>query len=293
MRVTSQMMSNTVLNNLAQNVQRMEKYQAQMSSGKRLNNLSDDPVALVRALTLRSTMEQNDQYSRSIDSAKSWLNTTDVNLGAVNDLLIRATELATNGANDTIGSEQRHAIALEVRQLLENAVQVGNSTYEGRYIFAGFQTDTAPFTLAGDGSSVTYNGDHGAIPREIGSATTIQVNTDGEQALTPVFDVLIRLYQSLEADDTKGISDTLNSIDAAIDTVLSARAEVGARVNRLEGSDTQISEVQGYLADLLSKAEDTDMADVITKLATEQTLYQAALGAAAKTLQPSLIDFLR
>lgn len=292
MRVTSQMMNNTVLNNLARNVRRMEKYQQEVSSGKRLNKLSDDPVALVRALTLHTTMEQNDQYSRSMDSAKSWLNTTDANLGSTTDLLIKARELAVRGANDAMDQQQRHAIAQEARQLLENAVQIGNATYEGRFIFAGFQTDAAPFTLAADASSVTYNGDHGAIQREIGAATTIQVNIDGEQSLTPAFSVLIELHQRLDADDTQGIADTLDDIDDAMDTVLSARAEVGAIVNRLEASETQITEIQGYLADLLSKAEDTDMAEAIIRLSTEETLYKAALGAAAKILQPSLIDFL-
>jgi flagellar hook-associated protein 3 FlgL len=293
MRVTNMMLYNTVLQNLSQNVKRMEKYEDQISSGKRLNHLSDDPVALVRSLTLHSAMEQNDQYTRSIDSAKAWLGTSDTSMGTTTELLGKAKELAVRGANDTLDGQQRSAIAQEVRQLLENVVQVANMNYEGRYIFAGYQTDQAPFSLDANITAVTYAGDAGAIQREIGSGTTMTVNTDGPAAFNPTFNVLIDLYQTLKANDQPGIAATIDNIDSATDTILTARADVGAKINRLDASASQLSEVQGYLLELLSKAEDTDMADAITRLATEETVYKAALGSASKIIQPTLLDFLR
>ena len=122
MRVTNQMLSRTVLQNLQRNLGRMQHYQNQMSSGRRVNRPSDDPLSVVRVMGLKTTLETNEQYKKNIDFSSSWLEITDTALGSANDVLQRARELAIYGASDGLSDDARKAISLEIEQLKGNLI---------------------------------------------------------------------------------------------------------------------------------------------------------------------------
>ncbi len=108
------------------------------------------------------------------------------------------------------------------------------------------------------------------------------------------FAALINLRDRLNAGDARAVSSqSLTEIDAAMDSVMSARATNGARVNRVEQAKDRQELLQVNLQDLLSKAQDTDMADAASKFSIQETLYKASLEAASKAIQPSLLDYLR
>jgi flagellar hook-associated protein 3 FlgL len=158
MRVTNKMMTNTVTGNLFKNVKQLLKTQNVLSSGKRINRPSDDPIGMSKVLDYRKTICAIDQYDRNIDHGESWLNLTDSTLNAVGDSLIRAKELALSQANATANADTMKAVAEEVKNIYDHLLQFANTKLGNSYIFAGHETDTAPFSRDDD-YITSYNGE--------------------------------------------------------------------------------------------------------------------------------------
>ena len=292
MRVTQGMMVGNFLNNLNNNFKIMDKIQEQMSTGKRINRPSDDPVGVVSSLRLRTGLTEAEKYLSNVDDAKSWLDTTDTALGQAGDILQRVRELTVYGANDTLSQAARDALAKEVHQLREQVVQVANSTYDGRFIFGGFQTTTAPFTGAG-----VYTGDTGTINYEIGVNVTMPVNITGDSAFinaVDVFALLTNIENEIIAGNSTSLSNVrLGEIDQVMDNIQSLRSDVGAKTNMAELTRTRLEDTNLNLSALLSKNEDINTGEVITQLKMQENTYRTALAAGARIIQPTLMDFLR
>ncbi len=141
MRVTNGMMVNNLMRNLSKNLGRMEKTQQQLSSGKKFINPSDDPIGVSRSLRLNTEIATMDQYKRNADDVKSWLSTTEMAVGNINEILKRAKELTLQAVNETNSISERAAIKEEIEELKNQLVQIGNTTYAGSYLFSGFKTD--------------------------------------------------------------------------------------------------------------------------------------------------------
>ncbi len=296
MRITNQMLNDTVLKNLSASLERLNVYQNQVSTGKRFNSPSDDPIGVGRAISLRAVLKSVDQYISNTDDALSWLDVTDMALRNATSVLQKAREIAVSGANDTLTQAARDTLAIEVDELLSETINIGNTTYGGRYVFAGFSTTAQAFTPVGSPiTSVTYDGDAGEIMYEIDKGINVGVNIVGSDVFTgsqDIFQALINLRDNLSAGDISGISNGIAEIDASMDQVLNSEAIVGARMNRLEMSKERLSESSLHLTELFSEIEDVDMAEAIIKLKTEENVYKSALSVGTRVIQPSLLDFL-
>ena len=295
MRITNRMMTDTMLRNLNGNLSRLETLHNSITTGKRISRPSDDPPALARALTFSSDIAAGEQYIRTMDTSLSWLNATEDSLASATDLLHKARELAVQGANDALTVDQQQTIGAQIEEVLKQMVTVGNGSMRGERLFGGFRTDQDPFTTGPSPiAGVAYGGDTGQQLREYTPGATIQINTLGNTVFPASFTALINLRNNLNAGDARSVSSqSLVEIDAAMDTVMSARATNGAKVNRLEQAKDRQELLQVNLQDLLSKAQDTDMADAISKFSIQETLYKASLEASSKAIQPSLLDYLR
>lgn len=303
MRITNGMLSATFMQDLNRNLRGLAKYQHQLATGKRISRPSDDPVAIVHSLRLRSDLGDIEQYGKNADHALAWLNTTETALAQAGDVLQRARELAVYGANGTLPQESRDAIAEEVKQLFDQMVQIANTSYAGQYVFAGTETKTQPFTgnlSDATPAAVTYAGNDGAKTTETGAGQTIAYNLDGHKAFNgtgndfQVFESLKSLYLNLKSGATGAISShDIGELSKAIDHLLAVRAEVGARVNRLELTKSRLDDADINFTGLLSKTEDVDVAQTIMELKNQENVYRAALATGARIIQPTLVDFLR
>ena len=174
-------------------------------------------------------------------------------------------------------------------------IQLGNSSIRGQRLFAGTKTDASPFTLVGTPpTSVTYNGNSGALDRDMDVNSTIAINVPGDKVFPSSFTALIALRDNLNAGNNAAVgSGDIAAIDRALDDLLGVRSEVGAKVNRIESARDRQTLVQMRVQELLSKAEDTDYAETLSRFASEEAIYKAALETGSKAIQPSLLDFLR
>lgn len=291
MRITHNIMVTRLLSDLRSSQARLSTYQQMLSSGKVFSAPSDAPVQVVEALRLRSALDQTGQYLRNAEDALSWVEITDQTLAVGWNVLSRAREVTLSGVNPSLSPQDRDALACEIRELVEHLADIANATCGDRYLFGGQRTMTPPFEVVGD--DVVYNGDGGALIREMGPMVTVQINCPGE-TFVDAFATLKSIAENLEQGNVDNLSGPmLEQLDDASKKILEARAEMGARTNRIELSQTRLGDMKYNMTRLLNNVEDVDYTEVITMLASEENGYLMALNAGARIIQPSLLDFLR
>ncbi|HEX7817100.1 flagellar hook-associated protein FlgL [Dyella sp.] len=154
--------------------------QNQVTTGKRINVASDDPVGAAQVLSLNHILDSNAQYTTNINAANTRLTTEGGALDSVTSLLDRARTLALGGVNGTLSPTDRQNMATELSQIRDQLVQLANTTDNyGSAIFAGTSTTTVPFAKAADGS-VTYNGNDGQLTTAVGSSLQIAIGDAGD-----------------------------------------------------------------------------------------------------------------
>lgn len=295
MRVTGLSITNKMLQQVQDSRRKLSEVQERTGSGLRINRPSDDPTATGRVMGLQTGMELNTQYQRNAGVALSELTVNETSLGALADVLQRARELAIQASTDSISASERWNIALEVSQLITQATSIGNSKIGGRFIFAGQETATAPFVpdSATHPTVVTYAGDTNGINREIAKGDRIATNITGDRVFPGVFADLIAFRDHLLANDTAALGADADNVSTRLDQSLELRSEVGAKMTRVEASMTRLEDEHSMLEGLVSTEQDADLAQSIVELQTRETTLQAALGAAGRALNLSLLEFLR
>jgi len=300
MRVTTQMAVNNLVGNLNRSFGRMVRFQQELSSGSRLNNLSDDPAAVERSLSLRSELRNIEQFQKNIDDGTGWLELSEVSLSELETLFVEARGLAVQGASDTYNSQQRRSLADQIDQFLEHAVSLSESRYRGRYIFAGTQTGDPPYGATRDQEgmilSLDPTGDAtGNIEREVADGIVMQVNVPGDsvyEGSLNAFDVLIDLRDALGENNVGGVRESLSSLADMREKISSVRGEIGARVNRMELTRNVLDRVTTEMTTILSEDEDVDLTSTIVNLQQEQDVFQAALASGNTVIPQSLMDFI-
>lgn len=144
-RVTQNMLNNSLLYNLHSIMARLNKYQDQLASGKEVRFPSDDVVAATRISTLSTNLKEIKQYGNNISEARAFINQTDSSLQELLSIMRRVKELTIRGANGTLTQEDREAIAVEMRELRKHVVQIAASDVGGRHIFSGAKDGITPF----------------------------------------------------------------------------------------------------------------------------------------------------
>ncbi|MEV5029664.1 flagellar hook-associated protein FlgL [Paenibacillus sp. LPE1-1-1.1] len=317
LRVTQSMMNSQLLRNVSNNMGRMNNLQNQLSTGMKINKPSDDPVGITFSLRYRSEIDSNDQYTENVDSALSMLQYTDTTIGQAGDIVQRFRELLVLGSNGTNEQTSLNSIKTEVSQLYNQMIEIGNSQFNGKQVFNGEMTGTKPYSamtleeavdpLADPPQLKAYNNasDTGAIKFELAPGMTLATNITGNEVFGDpvssnsdtgsdnVFQLLHRAYDMLATADQEGLTKLIGQVDTRMNTMLTKRAEIGARINRVEIIENRLKDADINLQTVKSKVEDADIAEVITNLKAEENVYQASLSVGAQLIRPSLVDFLR
>lgn len=177
MRVADNMLFNQVDNALAKNRTEMADLQNKAATMKRVTKPSDDPIAATRVLFHRSEEGVNKQFLRTANQARSILEYSDQSLADLTNVLIRAKELVLSQVNDaSAGPKTRRLVAEEIKQLYQQAVQIGNRKLGDRYLFGGYSTTETPFDFEGN-----YRGDDGEILMPVNKDSFVAVNVPGSR----------------------------------------------------------------------------------------------------------------
>lgn len=179
MRITNNMMISNLMRNYYRNTQTLDRQMQQLATGRQFEVPSDDPVRMLQAMRLQTNIFEYEQYSKNVADARSWLESTESALQGAGKILQRVRELTVYANNSTLAEDSRAAIALEVEKLLEEMKNIGNTSFDGRYIFNGQKTTEAPYewSATGDGY-IDFVGDTGVgiIQYEISAGINIDIN---------------------------------------------------------------------------------------------------------------------
>ena len=183
MRITNSMMISQSLRNQNTNLTNMNKWNMDLNAMTNLHKPSDDPVKVGRTLRLQSDISLATQYSDNLDSAKSWLESTESALSEVNQVMQRIREITVQGANGVLQDDDKQKIAQEISQLREHLINTSNQTYTGRHIFSGYKSNQ-PFANS-DGSyneNLTELGlEFSYMQYKVGTSQNIDVNYTGDR----------------------------------------------------------------------------------------------------------------
>jgi flagellar hook-associated protein 3 FlgL len=269
MRLTDLSIERNFLYNVGFSERRLQRLQDQASSGKVFSRPQDDPVGVQRSILLRHQLAETTQYLRNLDRARSWMEHVEVGLGQVTSALERVYELAVSAATSTTPPDARKAVAMEIEELRQEINSIKELKIEDKQVLVG----DIPTWNVGDGVTVT---------------------SDDQKLLLEAIDGhLDALVIALNDDDTSGITAAIDSISQDIEDVLSARAQNGARIHRIDVLESKLQSLDIEFQRLLSNVEDVDLTEILVKLKSAEASYQAALGAGARLIQPTLLDYLR
>ena len=306
MRVTDWMRSNDLLTNLRQRTESIANIQAQLASGKRINQPSDDPAGTGKALHYRHRLARNEQYERNIEDGLSYMSFLDGVLDNVGNILNQTLAAAVQGDNSSLTAQDRAVLANEVDLLLEELISKGNASYSGKFIFGGYSDQTLPFQVERDENdmivSVTQNpqGIDGEIQRAIGSGIRETINIGGGDHFQPggagetddMFQILINLRDGLINNDLDIVGEQIGRLQEAIDHNNLNRSTMGAKVNYFERRLDQINAAKVQLTDSLAQVEDAELIESALLFEQEQTALTAAMAVGARIIQISLLDFM-
>jgi flagellar hook-associated protein 3 FlgL len=291
-RMTQRLMTQHSLASLQAGLNRLSTSQGRLSSGKAITRPSDDPTGTNDAMRLRAALATGDQQARNIQDGQSWLTDADSTLTSMTDSARRARDLITQGSSTgNTDAAGREAIAQELTQIRAGLINDANKQHLGRPLFGGTTAGPVAYDPSG-----TYVGDGNAVNRTIGDGVTVPVNTTGPAAFSTgtddLFTVLGNAIDQVRTNPS-ALSGTLTRLDAVSGQMTSALSSIGARSNQLDAADSALSTTKLDTTATLSSIEDVDIAAATMDVQMQTVAYQASLGATAKVIQPSLLDFLR
>ncbi|GAB3802882.1 flagellar hook-associated protein FlgL [Virgibacillus kimchii] len=288
MRITQSMLSNNMLRNLSNSNANMNTYMDQLTTGKKINRPSDDPVVAMKGINYRSQVSEIQQFQRNTSEVHNWMDNTDAALNTATQALQRLRELAVQASNDTYDDQERENIKEEAEQLKDHLIDIANTNVNGKYIFNGADTNASPFQ--GD----NFQPDDGEVIIEVAGGMKLQANVNPEDVFgDDLFGKLDQFIHALGENDQPGIENSMEELDQGINQIINVRADLGARMNRLELVENRLADQEIVATKTMSDNEDIDYAEAITKLITQESLHRAALSAGSRIIQPSLVDFLR
>jgi len=271
----------------------------ELSSGKSVNSLSDNPVAVGQNVLMNSQLSLDDTFSTTATSTESMLQVGDSALGSVVSQLTTAISLATEANNGTLSSDNLKAIAQQLSGIRDEVLSLANTTYLGQYVFAGSQGSTTPFTLDSTTTpaSVTYNGDSNVTYLATPNGQKIQLNVPGDQIFSASGTDVLGTLNNLIADFSSGTAASTAQTDttaltSALSYVSQQRVVIDNSITRLTAAQTYAASESTQLQSAQTNLLQADVAQVAAKLSTAETQQSALTQVIAALGKGSLFDAL-
>jgi len=247
-------------------------------------------MAFGRINRLGHQMAKLEGVEVATQSARAKLDTAERSMDHMFNTLIQVRELTIQAINAPLSAGNRAALVIEVQALKSQFEAISAAQHDGQYIFSGTQTDLPPIDVNG-----AYQGAGAGMVVEIGENSQIDLAIDGQQLFDSgvnVMQVFDDIITQLQANDTAGLSGSLDSVTTAQDQMIAGRTEVGALLSRVGIAEQLNEDMKVVLVREDSQAGDTDLASAVSELIVQERSLQAAVQIAGRSLQPSLLDIL-
>ena len=324
MRITNASMVRSHLYDTQNNLTNMSKINQQISTGKVINTVSDDPHKAIKIMNINNEIKYTEKYNSNIDETVGWMNTTDGALESTGNLLNEIKETILKVGNGTYSQNEMKSLNADINEKIKQLADTLNSTYGGKYLFAGTNVDDAPITVIenpdgtvklefskdkngqtipntddlkadiSSGINIDYNISVGEILNiKDGNGNTVNLLDEINNLSTLMNDIANGDEQTAAKAKETLLNDTKGKIDTLFDHVVNERTSLGVRVSTSEKikelNDEDILNIQ----DVLSKTQDTDVVEKFIELKSAEMIYQASIKVGAKLIQPTILDYIR
>ena len=324
MRITNASMVRSHLYDTQNNLTNMSKINQQISTGKVINTVSDDPHKAIKIMNINNEIKYTEKYNYNIDESVGWMNTTDGALDNVGNLLGEIKETILKVGNGTYSQNEMKSLNEDMNEKIKQLADTLNSTYGGKYLFGGSSVDDAPITVIenpdgtvklefskdkngqtipntddlkadiSSGINIDYNISVGEILNiKDGNGNTVNLLDEINNLSTLMNDIANGDEQTAAKAKETLLNDTKGKIDTLFDHVVNERTSLGVRVSTAEKikelNDEDILNIQ----DVLSKTQDTDVVEKFIELKSAEMIYQASIQVGAKLIQPTIFDYIR
>lgn len=324
MRITNASMVRSHLYDTQNNLTNMSKINQQISTGKVINTVSDDPHKAIKIMNINNEIKYTEKYNYNIDETVGWMNTTDGALDNVGNLLGEIKETILKVGNGTYSQNEMKSLNEDMNEKIKQLADMLNSTHSGKYLFGGSSVDDAPITVIenpdgtvklefskdkngqtipntddlkadiSSGINIDYNISVGEILNiKDGNGNTVNLLDEINNLSTLMNDIANGDEQTAAKAKETLLNDTKGKIDTLFDHVVNERTSLGVRVSTAEKikelNDEDILNIQ----DVLSKTQDTDVVEKFIELKSAEMIYQASIQVGAKLIQPTILDYIR
>jgi flagellar hook-associated protein 3 FlgL len=269
----------------------------EMASGRSVNNLSDNPAAASALVNNNALTSENDQFLTNLSDLQGKFQAADSALNNAVQIMTTAISVGTEGANGTLSTSDRQAIAQQVQGLQQQMLALANTSYEGTYIFSGTNVTTQPFAQSGSSpSGVQYSGNSGVTSVQIGDGQSMQTNVGGDQIFTNangnVFQSLNDLANALNSGT--GIDAANTEVQQAFSQLTTQRVFYGNALDQVQNSQNYLNQEQVNLSTQQNALVGANMTQVVANESQSQVAEQAALTATAQILNlPTLLSYIK
>lgn len=300
MRISTSQVFQQGLNSIQTQMREMGDTQQQISTGKRVLNPSDDPVAASRILGLDESIARTEQFQRNIDAAEQQLNLQESTLASAQDVVLAIRDVGLKANSEHYADLPRKALTDQFSQLQKNLMDLANSQDgNGNYLFAGDEGGTRPFTLTentGSWDTVNYVGGDDGRSIRASENREVTVVESGEGIFKDVLQAVSDLRELNDEGNSQfkpsDIGATLQALDKGMDKLIEARSRVGSRLEAVEEMRTDHREQMVQYEEARSQVRDVDLAEAITNLNQQNLGLQAAQQSFAKIQGLSLFNYI-
>jgi flagellar hook-associated protein 3 FlgL len=307
MKISTHLMFERASHQMTSAQTNLAKSQAQLAQGKQIINPSDAPDQASTVQRLKSILTRQDSYQTALNTVQNRLQGEDSTLSSVSDLLIRAKEIAVQANNDTLSSDNRKALGVELQGLRDQMLSLANTKdTNGNYLFAGSKVTQPPFVSVAGGSP-QYMGDQTRMKVMVGENRSMPINRTGTDAFVPVnrtapdgstqgvgfFNVMDDLIKGVNTSDRPKMQGGLGELDTLLGGLSMARANIGSGLKGIEQQTSVIEDTVLNLKTTLSSVEDLDYASAITKMNQQMLSLEAAQSSFAKISQLNLFNYIK
>lgn len=284
MRVTENMRFASAQRSISALRSRQADLTNQITSGNRIGAPSDDPIAAARLTRLAAQASRTADYRATIDTVRSDIRLSESTLAEASSLIVRAQELAMQGANGSLNAEDRRTLATEVEALQAQFLSTANTRGSRGSLFSGNRTDTPTLSTTG-----AYQGDDAEHEVEIAPGVTAVVTVSGAEAFTAAggvdaFASLSALHAALQSGDGEQVARTLGNLEASRAQIVRAQAKSGLIMNRLDSADEALSVTALELDRRSSELGEVDPFSALSELSQLTTTLEQAIAVARNTL---------
>lgn len=296
-----------VLTDLQRTKDQLSVLQQQLASGNRLIRLGDDPTASALVLDFQGSIDRNKAYVKQMDSATSFLQTTETSLQSLDTTITRLLELGQQGLSDITSAAGRTALSHEVDGLRTGLLSIANTQSQGKYIFAGTRTTAVPFSGPAAGP-IAYAGDDQSINLDVAMSTSVSTNLSGNTVffggpvnpatnagLDPnadLFQQVTNLRDGLSTNNRALIQSAYDNLKVIQGRVNDQMTDLGGRQATLDQLKDSVQSYNLSLQTIQGSYQDLDYPTAITEYTMAQTAQQASLSVLGKSNALNLFNYL-